>query len=1175
MLRAGRRSTAIVSALALAAGSVTALLVPQVSAAPAAPVEAVAPAYTSDALPTAQMDGVAWTQLIVGNTVFVGGKFANARPAGAAAGVDTTPRSNFLAYTLSTGVLDTAWSPSFNGQVKAIALSTDGKTLYVGGDFTAVDGLTRNHLAAFDVATRQLVAGFAPDVNGTVNTIAPRGDRVYLGGDFTKINGLWRIRLAALATVNGTTAAWTPQADRVVSSLVFTPDGSKLVVGGQFQYLNTSSLAQGMGALDPTTGASLPWSDGIVSFGPTSGFTALRTDGAAIYATSFNYGAPPGTSQHQFEGTVKLSAADGSIIWMEDCHGDSYDTFPTATTVYTVSHAHDCRSIGGFAEMSAATATALNLPGAAQRAMGFTSDPTGTLNASASSSYKSWTGTPSPSVVAFFPFLQSGTISGQAQAAWSVTGNSQYLVMAGEFPAVNAAGQQGLVRFGVPAVSKNKQGPRLSSAQSWAPTATALSGGRVRATIAANWDRDDLALTYQLIRNGDIANPVATATASSVFWSRPTVTLVDPNPAAGSVQYTVRAVDTDGNAALSSAVTATVPAASSYATDVLTDKASLYWRLGESSGTKVVNATGGDDATLSGTVTRNATGAIPADADKATTFNGGQAWSTPTTTTAADAYSLEIWVKSTSTLGGSIASFGTGTNAASATVSRVLYFDTSGRIHFGTTDGATKSDVVSPASYRDNKFHYIVATQGAAGATLFVDGVQVAQRADLTTGTALTGSWRLGTENLNGWPSAPARNYLTGTFDEFAVYPSALSARKVAQHAKDGGIVLTVPNTPPTAGVTATVSGLTVSADGSTSADPDGSIATYSYNWGDGTAATTGSAATATHAYAATGTYTVTLTVTDNDGATATGTTSVSVVKPNVAPVAAFTSSAEGLVASVDGSTSTDSDGTVASYTWKWGDGSADTTGAAATATHTYPSTGNYTVTLVATDDKGATGTATGTVSVQASSAELVTDTFGRTTASGWGSAELGGAWTLGGGAARFSTDGAAGRMSVASAGSGLVAYLNSVSAADATATVDVSIDKALVAPALFATDLRRSASGSAYRVKVRIAADGSVQLSTVRVVNNAETTLKTVTVAGLVVASTDTLRLSATVSGSTITGSVWKVGATAPAAPQVSSTDTVIADAGSVGLWTYLAASTTNPPVTFSFDNYRVVKVG
>ena len=61
------------------------------------------------------MDGVAWTQLVVGNTVFVGGNFANARPANAAPGVNTVPRTNLMAYTLSTGEL-TSFAPTLNAR---------------------------------------------------------------------------------------------------------------------------------------------------------------------------------------------------------------------------------------------------------------------------------------------------------------------------------------------------------------------------------------------------------------------------------------------------------------------------------------------------------------------------------------------------------------------------------------------------------------------------------------------------------------------------------------------------------------------------------------------------------------------------------------------------------------------------------------------------------------------------------------------------------------------------------------------------------------------------------------------------------------------------------------------------------------------------------------------------
>ncbi len=53
---------------------------------------------TADGLPTMQVDGVVWSQAIVGNTVYAGGSFANARPAGAGPGTNLTARANFLSY---------------------------------------------------------------------------------------------------------------------------------------------------------------------------------------------------------------------------------------------------------------------------------------------------------------------------------------------------------------------------------------------------------------------------------------------------------------------------------------------------------------------------------------------------------------------------------------------------------------------------------------------------------------------------------------------------------------------------------------------------------------------------------------------------------------------------------------------------------------------------------------------------------------------------------------------------------------------------------------------------------------------------------------------------------------------------------------------------------------------
>ncbi len=86
------------------------------------------------------------------------------------------------------------------------------------------------------------------------------------------------------------------------------------------------------------------------------------------------------------------------------------------------------------------------------------------------------------------------------------------------------------------------------------------------------------------------------------------------------------------------------------------------------------------------------------------------------------------------------------------------------------------------------------------------------------------------------------------------------------------------PNLPPTAAFDISCAGLTCTADGSASSDPDGTITEYEWSFGDGSPPGTGSQVV--HAYDTDGTYDVTLTVTDNDGAAVGTTEAVTVETP-------------------------------------------------------------------------------------------------------------------------------------------------------------------------------------------------------------------------------------------------------------------------------------------------------
>jgi CSLREA domain-containing protein len=240
-------------------------------------------------------------------------------------------------------------------------------------------------------------------------------------------------------------------------------------------------------------------------------------------------------------------------------------------------------------------------------------------------------------------------------------------------------------------------------------------------------------------------------------------------------------------------------------------------------------------------------------------------------------------------------------------------------------------------------------------------------------------------------------------------------------------------------------------------------------------------------------------------------------------------------------------------------------------------------VTATATDAAGNTSEFAPNAVVGAAApppVDTAADAFARTVAGGWGAADTGGAWTLGGAAADFSVDGATGRITVSATGApGLrSAALRSVALAGADAAVTVSSDRLAVGNQLYAwLSLRDAPSGEEYRARLRFAPNGVVYLGIAVANGAAETFPIAETNTGITYAPGTALRLRLQTVGSaptTVRARVWRAGAPEPAAWQRSVVDATagVQGAGGVVLGARRSAGESGGPSTISFDDLVAV---
>jgi len=148
--------------------------------------------------------------------------------------VNGTPRAG--AAKLATGssaTLDASWAPVVNGG-SAFALAVDGDDVYLGGTFTAIGAAPRGGLARLSASgAGTLDASWAPSIDsGYPYALLTRREGLYVGGNFSGIDGSGHGYLARIDPAGAVDSTWQPGLDYFVTALL--PHRESIIATGFF-----------------------------------------------------------------------------------------------------------------------------------------------------------------------------------------------------------------------------------------------------------------------------------------------------------------------------------------------------------------------------------------------------------------------------------------------------------------------------------------------------------------------------------------------------------------------------------------------------------------------------------------------------------------------------------------------------------------------------------------------------------------------------------------------------------------------------------------------------------------------------------------------------------------------------------------------------------------------------
>jgi large repetitive protein len=215
-----------------------------------------------------------------------------------------------------------------------------------------------------------------------------------------------------------------------------------------------------------------------------------------------------------------------------------------------------------------------------------------------------------------------------------------------------------------------------------------------------------------------------------------------------------------------------------YKAAVLADAPVAYWRMGETSGATMVDeSSNGNNGVYQGGFTLGQPGAFASDGNTAVAFDGASgAASVPSSASLqVNKVTIELWIKKRTESGSGVyvAKNFVGSGHVGSGWFQLLNSDFSGRLAFRVT-GDFDPVLVSSTTLALNTWYYVVATYDGTVAKLFINGTL-----DGTLPVAASPA-----QNADPlYIGRRADGFFNNTLlDEVAIYPTALSADRIAAH---------------------------------------------------------------------------------------------------------------------------------------------------------------------------------------------------------------------------------------------------------------------------------------------------------------------------------------------------------------------------------------------------------